>query len=257
MCWAQLRWLKVEPHGGGSGINGGFHPIPSDVQGTLLLIQLVMRFPPCCFPVTAWCTSISIMASFPKTTWDILLWRQDDLQLQELPFLVSWKLSFFIRHWNPACMYSFDSFSLPKRCYFCLRNTTKLEPVGNFSGRYLDVATASCLSETAVLCTLHGCVNADLAPFPAFTTQSWLTAGSVGGILKCELSGMPVMWSLHGGPTGDRTLLRFHLLMEQWRPLHVFVTVGGWCWVSWMQPQHSAESAEETSPSKKNDMGEA
>lgn len=78
----------------------------------------------------------------------------------------------------------------------------------------------------------------------------------MGGSLKFELSGMPVMWSLHGGPTGDRMLLRFNLLMEQWRPLHVFVTVGGWRCVSWMPPEHSAEAAEETSPSM-NDTGEA
>lgn len=46
MWRAQLWWLKVVAHGGDSGINGVFHPILSDVQDIILLIQLVMRFPP-------------------------------------------------------------------------------------------------------------------------------------------------------------------------------------------------------------------
>lgn len=79
----------------------------------------------------------------------------------------------------------------------------------------------------------------------------------MGGSLKRELSGMPVMWSLRGGPTGDRMLLRFNLLMEQWRPLHAFVTVGRWCSISLMPPERSAEAAEETSLSGKSDSGEA
>lgn len=69
-------------------------------------------------------------------------------------------------------MYFFDSFSLPKRSYFCLKNTAKLEPVGNFSDVYIDCDIASCLSETAVLCMPRGYLNVGLASFPAFTTQS-------------------------------------------------------------------------------------
>jgi len=89
-------------------------------------------------------------------------------------------------------MYSFDSFGLPKRSHFCLKNTAKLEPVGNFSDKYIDVAIARYLSETAVLCILHGCVSAGLAPFPAFTAQAdsqqalW-EAVSNARCLECQL----------------------------------------------------------------------
>lgn len=184
-----------------------------------------------CFLMVAWCTSISVMVFFPKRAWDMLYWRQGHLQLGELPFLVLWTLCcFLIQYCNSVCVLSFDSFSLPKRTYFCLKNTAKLEKVGNFSDRYLDVAIASDLSETTVPCTLHGCVNTGIALFPVFATQSWLTALSVGGSLKCELSGMPVMWSLRGGPTGDRMLLRFNLLIEPWRLLCCHC--GEWYFVS-------------------------
>lgn len=44
MCQAQLWWLKVVARSG--GVNGVFHPILSDVQDILLLIQLVMRLCP-------------------------------------------------------------------------------------------------------------------------------------------------------------------------------------------------------------------
>lgn len=49
MCQAQLWWLKVVARGGGSGVNGVFHPILSNVQDVLLLIQLVMRSRPLSF----------------------------------------------------------------------------------------------------------------------------------------------------------------------------------------------------------------
>lgn len=116
--------LEVVSHGGHSGIYAVFHTILSDVQDILLLIQLVvMCFPSCYFSGIAWCMSIIIMASFPKTMRGSLFWRQDHLQLGELLFLVLWKLSFFIHHWNTACMYPFDSLYLTNRSYFCLKST--------------------------------------------------------------------------------------------------------------------------------------
>lgn len=129
-----------------------------------------------------------------------------------------------------------------------LKNITKLELVGKFSDRYIDVSTVSGLSETAVLCISHGCIDDGVVS--VFTIQSLFTACSVGGSLKYELSGMPVMWSLHGGPRGARVLLRFNLLIEEWMPLYCHC---GWmCFVFWVPPE-----SEETRPNKKNGMGEA
>lgn len=128
------------------------------------------------------------------------------------------------------------------------KNITKLELVGKFSDRYIDVSTVSGLSETAVLCISHGCIDDGVVS--VFTIQSLFTACFVGGSLKYELSGMPVMWSLHGGPRGARVLLRFNLLIEEWMPLYCHC---GWmCFVFWVPTER-----EETRPNKKNGMGEA
>lgn len=153
----------------------------------------------------AWCMSISIMLSSQRLHETSC---SKDRITSSLENYHSWSCEsffFFVIGIWPLCIFFFDCFSFTKRSYFCLKNKCQTRTRWEFFRQIIDVAMVSYLSETSVLCTLQGYVNAGLAPFPAFTTQSWLTAGSVGGSLKFELSGMPVMWSLHGGPMGDRT----------------------------------------------------
>lgn len=206
-----------------------------------------MCFPSCCFSGTAWCMSIIIMASFPKTMWGSLFWRQDHLQLGELLFLVWWKLSFFYPSLEYSLYVSFWQPLLHKEILFlpqkyCLTRTgrvffrqtdTQVWPL-----QVVPVAGQSCAHCMAV--------RVQALPSPQHSPQELTHSKCLGhqlhGTFVDVPQGMGHSWCS---------------LMEQWRLLHIFVTAGRWHCVSWMPVEHSTEAAEETSCSKKNYMGKA
>lgn len=214
-------------------------------------------FPSCCFSGIDWCMSIIIMASFPKITWDSLFRKQDPLQLGELLFLVLMKAIFFYPSLENS-LYVFFWQPLPHKVLLFLPEKYCLTRTGRVFFRQTDAqvwplqvvpltwqsyAHGMAVTVQALPSLQHSAHRADSqqALWEAVWDVTCLGYQLYGTFLEV-LQGTAHCWGV---------------LMEQWRPLHISVTAGGWHCVSWMPAEHSAEAAEEASSSKKNDMGKS
>lgn len=214
-------------------------------------------FPSCCLSAIAWCMSIITMASFPKITWDSLFRKQGHLQLGELLFLIlvkailfypSLEYSPYVFFWQPLLhkelLFLPGKYCLTRAGRVFLRQTDRqVWPL-----QVGPLTWQSCAHCMAV--TMQALPSLQQSSHRADSQQAlWEAVSDVTGL------GYQLYGTFVEVPQG--TGHSWGLLMEQWRPLHIFVISDRWYCVSWMPAEHSAEGAGETSSSKNNDMGKA